>query len=117
VGFALRSAQSVNLPISPQAILPARRVVAYAGDRNENILYWARLGEQLPQTAADQRRVRLDNAMHGYVADGILVRFSLVGESEPSFKVLDDFVPAFLAAVNPATRPAMIGTQLARKMA
>lgn len=116
VGFAIAESRADNLPIG-QAVLPGRRVVATVSERVENIFYWTRLGERIPQSGSQQRDARLKNAMEGYVADGILVRFSVVGDRDPSFKVLHRFVPELLAATRPEGRPALIGTRLARQFA
>lgn len=116
VGFTLQSARSVTLPIG-EAQLPAREVVATIEDRVENIVYWTRMGEELPRTGGEQRDARLSNAIRGFVPDGILVRCSAVGESGPSFKVLHSFVPELLRAVSERHQPALIGTSLAQHVA
>jgi hypothetical protein len=54
--------------------------------------------------------------MEGYVADGILVRCSVVGEPDRSFDILHRFVPELLAATPTDGRPALVGTQLARQI-
>lgn len=117
VGFTLQSAKSVDLPLLGGAVLPARKVVATIEDRVENILYWTRMGEQLPRTGEEQRDARLSNAIQGFVPDGILVRCSVVGETEPSFRQLETFVRNLLASVRPDYRPALIGTQLSQRVA
>lgn len=117
VGFTLRLAQSVDLPLPGGAILPARRVVATTEQRTESIVYWARMGEVLPQTGGQQRMARLDNAVQGYVPDGILVRCSTVGDPEAAFKLVDRFVTAMLHAVPKDKRPALVGTELAGRIA
>jgi EpsI family protein len=117
VGFTIRSTLPKSLPVSGRAVLPVREVVATAEGRSENIVYWTRIGESLPQSGKEQRQVRLEDAMRGYVSDGILFRCSVVGDSDTSFAVLEEFVPALLNATNPASRPALIGTQLTKKMA
>lgn len=117
VGFALQSAKSIALPLSGAAELPAREVVAVLGDRVENIMYWTRMGEQLPRTGGEQREARLANSIAGVVPDGILVRCSAIGESAPSFATLSSFVPELLRAVRPSARPALIGTDLSRRLA
>ncbi|HEY0436743.1 MAG TPA: hypothetical protein VGC92_08890, partial [Phenylobacterium sp.] len=81
------------------------------------IVYWTRLGEKLPQDAKQQRQARLENALHGFVADGILFRCSAVGDSETAFRTLDGFVPALLASTAAAQRPALVGTRLANELA
>jgi len=113
VGFKILSNQAGSIHLG-RAIVPVRRVVATAPQRQENILYWARLGEHLPSNASDQRRARLVSAMRGYVPDGVLVRFSVIGDdSTAAFNLLDEFVPALLAAVAPSDRASLIGTRLA----
>jgi len=116
VGFNIASTVAANIPISPHSTVPGRKVVAVQEGRTENISYWTRIGEFLPQSAQDQRRVRLDNAMHGYVADGILFRCSILGRPEACFPILDQFVPGLLGAVKPDKLPAIVGTRLARQM-
>ncbi|MEW5685003.1 MAG: exosortase-associated protein EpsI, V-type [Pseudomonadota bacterium] len=117
VGFTLRSAQSVDLPLPGGAKLPVRRVVAFTEQRTENIVYWTRMGETLPQTGGQQRVARLENAVQGYVPDGILVRCSVVGDEQPSFAVADRFVTAMLKATPRAERPALVGTDISRRIA
>ena len=63
-----------DLPVGGKGLLPVRRVIATASENQENIVYWTRLGERLPQSGGEQRDARLKNAMEGFVADGILVR-------------------------------------------
>ncbi|MBL8770974.1 MAG: EpsI family protein [Phenylobacterium sp.] len=116
VGFTVTLTQPDNVRVG-QGVLPARRVIAQTSERTENILYWTRLGERIPQSGGQQRDARLQNAMEGYVADGILVRCSVVGEPEESFKVLRRFVPEMLAASRKDGRPALIGTKLSSQIA
>jgi EpsI family protein len=117
VGFTLESSRPTEIPLRNGAHLPGREVVALAEERRENILYWTRIGERLPQSAGDQRTARLRNAMDGYVADGILFRCSAVGESQASFRLLNEFIPALLNASPPVILPALVGTRIARELA
>lgn len=116
VGFTIALTKAENLRVG-EGQLPARRVIATARDGTENIVYWTRLGERLPQSGGQQRDARLQNAIEGYVADGILIRCSVAGDSDEAFAILDDFIPALLAATGSAGRPALIGTQLSRQIA
>lgn len=113
VGFSLLSARSVNLQVGG-AMLPAREVVASKEGRTESIVYWARMGEALPQTGQEQRIARLKNAVHGDVPDGILVRCSSVGDPAAAFPIVTRFVSAMLTAVPTNKRPSLVGTQLAQ---
>lgn len=117
VGFTLQMTRPLDLPLGGGAVLPGRQVTASIEQRVENIVYWTRLGERLPQDGGEQRTARLRNAMDGYVADGILVRCSVIGDPTESFAVLDRFVPEMLRAIPQDRRSAFIGTALSQQMA
>ncbi len=116
VGFRLAMSAPATIQVGSGGI-PSRRVVAARADRQENIVYWTRLGEHLPRSGGEQREARLLTAMQGYVADGGLFRLSMLGESQRSFKVLETFAAQMIEAVPTAGRPALIGTNLARHVA
>lgn len=117
VGFNIVSSVPAVLKLDSGAEVPVRHVVAAAQGRQENILYWTRLGEYLPETSDEQRKVRLATAMQGYIPDGALFRFSVVGaDSEAAFRMLHEFVPALLGQVPAAKRQALVGTRLAKVM-
>lgn len=117
VGFNLLSSTAAVVPLPGGADLPVRRVVAAAQGRQENIVYWARIGEYLPDSGSEQRKVRFENALEGYVPDGVLARFSVVGsDAEAAFATLDRFIPELLSAVAVDKRRALIGTRFAKSM-
>ena len=91
--------------------VPAVELTAQNPARTEDIIYWARLGNSLPQNAAEQRRVKLQLAFSGYVPDGVLVRAStLRSGAKPNFEGLRAFLSGMLAAIPPERRSAFIGT-------
>ena len=117
VGFNLVSSRIAQLKLPGGRAVPVRQVVAAASGRQENIVYWTRMGEFLPASGGEQREVRLKNAMQGYVPDGVLVRFSMVGDdSGQAFDVMNAFVPALLEAVKPDKRKALVGTDLGKSI-
>ncbi len=117
VGFSLVSTDPAKLALPGGGHVPVRHVVAKAQQRQENILYWARMGEMLPDSAAQQRKARLRIAMQGYVPDGALVRFSMLGQdASQSFAVMNVFIPQLLSAVGVDKRRVLIGTDLAKSM-
>ncbi|HEY9236158.1 MAG TPA: EpsI family protein [Phenylobacterium sp.] len=118
VGFQLMSTTATTLKLADGVSLPVRHVVARSQGRQENIIYWARMGEYLPASSGEQREVRLRNAMAGYVPDGALVRFSVVGDdAKTAFQTMETFIPELVEAVAASKRPALIGTQRASAMA
>jgi EpsI family protein len=118
VGFNVISASTTAVQVAPQAVLPARRVVARKADYQENIVYWTRLGEFLPTTSSEQRKARLLTGMQGYIPDGGLFRFSMIGDNpEASFKTLETFLPELIMAVAPARRVGLLGSKLSARSA
>ena len=114
VGFATSAPRPVDLAIG-RAAIPAVTLTATRGSRVEDICYFARLGEYLPQTMAAQREARLKTAMDGLVGDGVLVRASLIREAEDreGSAVLQGFMTALLTALEPGARVGFVGTRRA----
>ena len=78
---------AVGLPITHMApdslvyrkrTIPAVSLMSEIPGRNEKILYWSRLADQFPTSAAEQRQTKLELAFEGTIPDGILVRLSTV---------------------------------------
>lgn len=116
-GFALSMSQAANIELQPGVTIPARRLVADAPGRRENIVYWSRLGEYLPVDAGEQRRDRLRAAMQGYVADGLLARFSAVGtDTAPALAMVERFVIDLVRATPAGRRAALVGSDRARAL-
>jgi EpsI family protein len=118
VGFEISESTRVDLPVAPPPdVLPARELVATSNQRTEPILYWTRIGDFLPTSGSEQRLMKLRGEMRGYVADGVLVRMSTVGEPTPTARQgLQDFAKAMLEATKPEGLPALIGRPLAEAM-
>lgn len=113
-GYALVRNEPWSLPIGDGVTLPARRLAAEQDDRRESIVYWSRMGELLPQDAAQQRAARLKIGMQGIVPDGLLCRFSTAGDNvEQNWKMIDAFVVQLLAAIAPDKRNVLIGDERA----
>jgi len=108
-GFALS-------PIVPQKIaangvsFDANRLTATAPGRIEQILYWTRVGDQMPASWRAQKiAVAMDN-LKGMIPDAVLVRISTVDpDSEVSFDRLQRFVTAMVGSL-PANRRKVLVT-------
>jgi EpsI family protein len=116
-GFEVVSTQRAGLKLAQGAVLPVRQLVVVAPDRRENIVYWTRLGEYLPASENEQRADRFQTVLHGYVADGLLARFSLLSEDSPAaISGLREFILAFVKATSENHRSALVGSRLAGLM-
>lgn len=117
-GFSISASKAISLPLPGGVSLPARRLIASAPGRQEYIIYWSRLGEFLPTDGSQQRIDRLTTSMHGFVADGLLARFSSLGsDSDATFSMLQGFIGELVRAVPINQRLALIGTLRASEMA
>jgi EpsI family protein len=117
VGYAIVSSAAAGISLPGGAALPVRRLVASSPDRREHIVYWTRLGEFFPISDSQQRRDQLQTALGGYVADGLLARFSVAGlDPQSAFGVLQAFIPSLIVATAAGDRPALIGTRFAQAM-
>lgn len=104
VGFTIGQRQETRLGLNNGASIPTVSLAAHMQQRNEDIVYWTRLGTAFPRDNGEQRNARLKAALRGEVPDGVLVRASAirVSQSEPQFADLDQFLTA-LADGLPAT--------------
>jgi EpsI family protein len=117
LGFEIDSKKAGQLNLPGGAVIPSVQIVASAGDRHENLIYWTRLGEDLPLNSTAQRKILLKDALEGFIPDGVLVRASVVdSDSARGFMVLQAFLPAMLDAVKDSSRPALIGTAASKAM-
>jgi EpsI family protein len=117
VGFSIGRRRLIDIPVAPGVTIPAVTLSAAAEGRTEDIIYWTRLGEGLPQTAQAQRAERLRAAMAGVIGDGVLVRASMtrIGDT-PDFARLQSFLQRLVLAMPVAARESLIGTARAQAL-
>ncbi len=117
VGMAIASREMGVVPLAGGGRVPAVLLSATGQDRLEDIVYWTRLGEALPRTAAEQRSDRLQAAMQGTIGDGMLVRASTIrGDGEPSWPHLAAFLSELMSSVSQKARAGFVGSELARSI-
>jgi EpsI family protein len=116
-GYELGRDRSIALSISDGVTVPARVLVATSVGGSEGVVYWVRMGDSLPNTEQAQRVVRLRTAMEGFIADGLLARFSVsTSDDVAALSIIGGFVQTLLAAVDGASRAAFVGTARAALM-
>jgi EpsI family protein len=110
-GYALTRNEPAAIHLSPDVIVPGRRLIGVAQEHTESIMYWSRIGESLPSSAAEQRAARLKISMAGIIPDGLLCRFSAspLDLAHP-WADIEAFLPAFVASIAPPWRKVLIGT-------
>ena len=94
--------------------MPGRRLIAQSSQQKQAVIYWTRLGETFPVTVAEQRFARLNSAMHRYIPDGLLARFSIAGaDMEAGFVNIRAFIAEMVMWVAAADRGVLVGTERA----
>ena len=110
-GFSIVNSEAVQLPIGKTVALPGRRLVAESAAQKQTVIYWTRLGEYFPVGVTEQRLERLDTAIHRYIPDGLLARFSV---AEPAtariFDAMGVFISDLVMRVAADYRRVLIGT-------
>jgi EpsI family protein len=98
-GFTL--SDRAILPVAlPGSTLDATAISAQADDRSEQILYWTRVGEDMPTTWARQRWSVARANLKGDVPDAVLVRVStLTNDRAAGMAAATEFVRAMFAQV------------------
>ena len=108
-GFSLSDVSNCVIPLGPAAV-PARRMTAVRDLRRERLLYWTRIADQFPQNSFEEYAVILGCALKGFVADGILVRFSAIGEDVHGLdRTIDRFVANMMSTVSHGGRHLLLG--------
>jgi len=112
-GFSIDRSEAVDLAVNvsgEEVVIPARTVTAVQGTRNENILYWTRIGSNFPQSWLAQRLAMTKANIEGYLADGLLLRMSVINKDhEKSLSDMQGFINDMLAHSGPAARNMVAG--------
>ncbi|KHS41754.1 exosortase-associated protein EpsI, V-type [Novosphingobium subterraneum] len=112
IGFEIVDRWFVDLDAGRGRKVPAVALTARTGARTEDIVYWTRVGLDLPRTTAEQRSGRLKAAFAGYIGDGLLVRASAVRNAQvPLHRTVIRFHETLLNNLADASRLAMIGPE------
>jgi EpsI family protein len=86
------------------------RLIAEREARFEPLTYWMRVGNDISNSVFEHQLSRLKYGLRGMIPDGALIRVSTIGlPREPSFKLQDQFIKDFLAAVPPKELKFFIG--------
>lgn len=103
-GFTLLDKAPHNIAL-PGSVLPSTSFTAVSDDRTEQLLYWTRVGYDMPTTWVQQRWSVARANLLGDIPDAVMVRVSTIsGDRERAFATLDTFVRQLFASVPPDVR-------------
>lgn len=90
-------------------VIQASTIDATTGGPTEHVVYWTRVGDQMPQTWRQQKLSVAEQNLRGIIPDAILVRISVVGpDGRAARAMIDDFVRALIDSVPAAMRPVFV---------
>ncbi|WP_010542650.1 exosortase-associated protein EpsI, V-type [Sphingomonas elodea] len=117
-GFTVEESHAQSIPVTPQVTIPGRAMTASNFNRTEQILYWARVGEFLPQSGNEQLLARLKSQVQGWIVDGVLVRISTVTtDAAEGLEANLDFARELVKTLDPRVQRPLLGTNLTRRLA
>jgi len=89
--------------------VPANRMDASAGGPTEHVIYWTRVGNEVPASWRQQKLAVAEQNLRGLIPDAILVRVSTVNDdAEAALATIDEFVRAMLQSIPPSRRSVFI---------
>lgn len=111
-GFSLSERRVFDVAL-PRGPLPTNAFTAVADARVEQLLYWTRVGNDLPASWLAQRWSVARANLEGYIPDAVLVRLSTITpDRDAAFADLAQFGRDLLEATTPATRRFLVGPAL-----
>lgn len=91
--------------------IPAMRLVAKQGSRNEPLIYWIRVGDSLTRGWFEQKLTAMGYGLTGKLPDGLLFRVSTISNDETdSFRIQQKFVSELLQAMKQEDRYWLVGS-------
>jgi EpsI family protein len=107
-GYQITPLTSHAIQVGPK-LVEASTMDAAAGGPTEHIVYWTRVGDQMPRTWREQKLAVARENLRGVIPDAILVRLSVVSpDGVLARSLIDEFVRTLIATVPTAMRQVFI---------
>jgi EpsI family protein len=109
-GFSLSRDRPVSVPVAGAPPVPARAFTGARGERVEHVLYWTRIGDRFPTSMTNERLDVLLASLGGVVADGLLMRLSILGgDGAAATRWLQTFAAHLCGQMPPVGRRLLLG--------
>lgn len=107
-GYQITPLAPHRIQVGPK-VIQASTIDATSGGPTEHVVYWTRVGNQMPQTWRAQKLSVADQNLRGIIPDAILVRISVVGPDGAAARaMIDEFVQMMIASVPAQMRPVFV---------
>lgn len=109
-GYTLSPTVATDIPLGPQHSLPANAFSATGNARDEQVLYWTRIGDSFPVRWSEQRLAVLRANLAQINPDGMLARVSMPNDDMAASKpAMTQFIQGLRAASPPLLRRVLFG--------
>lgn len=109
-GYQLSPTAPTEIAIGPGRMMAANAFSAVGGERDEQVLYWTRIGDEFPVRWREQRLAVLRANLHGINPDGMLARVSMANHDMAMSKpLMTGFIADLRVAAPPALRRILFG--------
>ena len=103
-GYRLSALMPHAVQIGPK-LLEANSLDATAGGPTEHVVYWTRVGNQMPTSWKEQKFAVAEQNLQGIIPDAILIRVSSVSnDGDAARAAIDEFIGTLIASVPPNRR-------------
>jgi EpsI family protein len=110
-GFRLSNTRIVPLEVAPGLKINTRFFSAESIERSEQVMYWTRIGAELPTSWVDQRMAVVRANLRKTIPDGLLFRVSIVDSNpDTAIPMLNIFVRDMVAQLSPRAKTVLLGT-------
>lgn len=108
-GFELGQIQPRSVDIGGGRQIVANKLLATREGQSEWMLYWTRVGTQIPASWAKQRLAIAADNLKQIIPDAMLIRASsIMPDGKEAERVLAEFIQALIASVSPPLRRAFV---------
>lgn len=109
-GYRLSPTLPTSVPLAAGRSLPANSFSAMNSARDEQVLYWTRIGDEFPVRWSAQRLAVLRANLHQINPDGLLVRVSMLGnDMDTSKPLMTNFIEGLRSAATPRLQKLLFG--------
>ncbi|MPS48364.1 exosortase-associated protein EpsI, B-type [Methylobacillus sp.] len=110
-GFAVGK-KELHVLNTPYGDIPAAKLLATKGLRNEPITYWVIIGDKVVSTAWDMKKVKFEYTLRHEVPDGFLIRISnITSQTKDAYVLQEEFAKKMISSIAPDKRQLLIGSK------
>ncbi|MGY1489826.1 exosortase-associated protein EpsI, B-type [Methylobacillus pratensis] len=111
-GFAVGK-KELQILNTPYGDIPAAKLLATKGLRNEPITYWVIIGDRVVSTAWDMKKVKFEYTLRHEVPDGFLIRISnITSQTKDAYVLQEEFAKKMISGIAPDKRQLLIGSKV-----